>query len=67
MTMRVGIASLETVDPRLLAEALRRARGPEPEASPDTATQLEAIIAAAERGARDMYSLVSAARRATRR
>ena len=63
MDTTVGSEGLETIDPRLLAEALRRARGLEPEASPETARQLAAIVAAVQQGARDMYSLVAAARR----
>ena len=65
METGVGSETLETIDPRLLAEALRRARGLEPEASQETAAQLAAIVAAVQQGARDMFSLVSAARRAT--
>lgn len=65
MDNNTGREALETIDPRLLAEALRRARGPEPEASPETAPQLAAIVAAVQTGARDMFSLVTAAHRAT--
>ena len=53
--------SLSDVDPRLLTEAFRRARGRADNAHIDADSLFSAIIDEARRGARDIYSLVKAA------
>ncbi len=53
--------SLSDVDPRLLTEAFRRARGKADNAHVDSDSLFSAIIDEARRGARDIYSLVKAA------
>jgi hypothetical protein len=54
--------SLTEVDPRLLTEAFRRARGRADNADIDSDSIFSAIIDEARQGARDIYSLVKAAR-----
>jgi hypothetical protein len=53
--------SIADIDPRLLEEALRRARKIPLNERLDSDALLSAIIAEAQRGTRDMYGLVAAA------
>jgi hypothetical protein len=52
---------LADIDPRLLAEAFRRAREAAANSAIDSDALLSAIFAAARAGTRDMYGLVKAA------
>jgi hypothetical protein len=56
---------LADIDPRLISEAFRRARERRSSIEIDSDALLSAIIAEAKRGARDLYSLVKAAERAS--
>ena len=58
---RVFRNPLSDVDPRLLAEAFRRARERASNAEVDSDALFSAILDEARRGARDIYSLVKAA------
>ena len=54
------VRGLSDIDPRLLMEAFRRARERADNVNIDSSTLFSAIIDAARRGARDIYSLVKA-------
>jgi len=56
-------AGLKDVDPRLIEEALRRGCEAPMNRHVDPMTVLKRILAEARRGTRDMYGLVSAAKK----
>lgn len=59
----IAQAGLRDVDPRLIEEALRRGCAAPINRDVDPMTVLKRILSEARRGTRDMYGLVSAAKK----